>query len=90
MSEIGFRSYKDESKENYGSDADIFNNEQLQTGALLRIADAAEKMAENYDRLLRDVKYWKERCERSDAARETLRRRVNAYKGILRKKRGVA
>lgn len=53
--------YKEESKKNYYSSTGEMTNEQLQTGALMRIADASEIMAKNNSQLMEDAKYWKER-----------------------------
>lgn len=67
-----FKSYRDESRANWGSitDKDV-STEQIKLGALLRIADATENMAKNFlalqDELARVKEsrdYFMQKCER--------------------------
>lgn len=85
------KSFRIESKSDYGvtvSENYQLNNEQLQTGALLRIADATEKMAQNYVQLHNELKWANEKNQRNKASIEKLQRQVNAYKGIVKKLKG--
>ena len=46
------RSYKTESRVDWGTSSDgLLNIEQINCGAILRIADAVEKMAASYDQM---------------------------------------
>lgn len=50
-----FQSYREQSRINWGRDVDvggILSRDEVQHGALLRIADAAEAMAKNHNALL--------------------------------------
>lgn len=86
---MAFKSYREASKENYGrelAEGESMSNEGLRTGALLRISDAVEKMAQEYDRILRDRNYQKDKAERLEREAATLRRSVAAYKGLLKRR----
>lgn len=83
-----FKSFREASKENYGRTlppGTSMPDEGLKIGALLRIADATEKMAQGYDQLIRDRNYQRERKEALDRENSRLRRKVAAYKGMLKK-----
>jgi len=81
-----FKPYRDESRANYGSDqVGNLSLEQLRTGALLRIADASESMAREYNRLLDEARVQRRRAENLDRQNDTLRRRVAALKGVITK-----
>ena len=57
-----FKSYKEESKSNWGArleDGDQVSNDNLKLGAILRIADATEAMAKNYTQIEENLKYFK-------------------------------
>lgn len=78
--------YKEKSKLDwYRDDGQQPSVDQLQFGALQRIADATEKMAENYNKLLRDVKYYKERAEQNSSACQRLVRSNAALRGVITK-----
>lgn len=55
--------FKQESKKDWYTSVSI-TNDDLQTGALMRIADATELMASNYLKLQNDYKYMKEDRDR--------------------------
>jgi len=55
-------------------------------GALQRIAEATEKMGDNYTNLQQSRDWYKSRCEAMERRNEKLQRQVNAYKGMLKKK----
>lgn len=82
------KSFRQESRSDYGVTAsENYNltNEQLQLGALLRIADASEKMATNYTDLQNRMDWYKRQYENAVRRSEKLQRQVNAYKGIVKK-----
>lgn len=76
--------FQESSRKNWTSDRSV---EHINAGSLQRIADAMEKVALNYDELLRDKKraeeardYWRNRADR-------LASRVSALKGVITKMR---
>lgn len=84
------KSYREESKKDYGivvPESSNLNYEQLQTGALLRIADASELMAKNFLQLQNDRDMYKRWYENEAAANQKLVRQVRAYRGIINKKK---
>lgn len=58
---------------------------ELQIGALQRIADATEKMAQDYDALLHQRNYYKGEVERLRGIRTTLERSNAALRGHLKR-----
>ena len=83
---MSFKPYRDESRKNWGtSGPGTLNIQQIQTGALLRIADASESMAREYNRLLDEARVQRRRAENLDRQNDTLRRRVAALKGVITK-----
>lgn len=84
-----FLNYREESRKQYGitpeSESKGVTLEQLQVGALLRIADATELMAKNFlalqaenKRLQESLNYW--RAEHGE-----LSKRYSAQKGVITK-----
>jgi hypothetical protein len=57
--------------------------ENIQRGAILRIADALEAMSGNYQSLLGDVKYLRTRVEDEGHENRHLRARVSALRGVI-------
>lgn len=80
-----FKYYRAESKKDYGTHSEKLSIEQIQTGALLRIADAVELMAQNYTAMQNDVKFYKERCNQLRVEIERLNRKNAALRGHLTK-----
>jgi hypothetical protein len=91
-----FKRYRDESRKEYGRELDEgrgITDDQLKIGALLRIADATEKMAQRHTELIRQrdefersANYWSRRFHQME-------RRCRALKGQitkLKKKSDVA
>ncbi len=76
-----FKSYRDESRINYGKTQDSsLSIEQLNCGSLMRIADATEKMCADREKLERDYKYmrnnrdeWRQRAEAAERSNAALR-----------------
>ncbi|MBW7935046.1 MAG: hypothetical protein H3C62_15855 [Gemmatimonadaceae bacterium] len=63
--------------------------ERVQIGCLQRIADAAETMAQNHAHLIAERDRYERWYNSEKSANATLRRRVNALRGIIaRMKRG--
>lgn len=62
-----------------------FSCEQLQTGALLRIADAAEKMAVNVTRLQSDLKLMEESRDMWKRQAERIALSKRALQGVITK-----
>ena len=82
------KSYREESRKNYGQDSapdEGLTLDQLNAGALLRIADASEAMARNHNELIEDLE--RERRWRKDAERslERERRAGAAYRGHIKR-----
>lgn len=65
--------------------------QEIGGGALQRIADAVEKMAQSYDRMRDDRDRWQRRANESQAEAERLARRIAALKGTITrmKRKGV-
>lgn len=65
------KDYKEESKKSWGTESEGVTMEQLNLGAVLRIADATEAMAKNYNELIRERDNYKAwyLSERRDAAK---------------------
>ena len=85
---MAFKSFKEESRVNYGRDFcgdknQNANRDELQVGALLRIADAVEKMAASYDKLRNDLDMYKRWNEQNKAAKEQLRRHAAGLRGTI-------
>lgn len=77
--------YKEQSRLNWYTEDEKLSLEQINTGALLRIADATEKMASNYIALQNDRDYYKRRYQEEQASKERMSRRINALKGVITK-----
>lgn len=86
---MAFRNYRDASRINWGNE-DTGNGlslEQINTGAMLRVADACELMAKNHDQLVRakeaaerSVQFWRNQAN-------SLQRSNNALRGQITKLR---
>ncbi len=57
--------------------------EAINAGSLQRIADATEKMAQNYVKLENDYKYMREDRDRYRARYEKELKRSAAYRGVI-------
>lgn len=82
-----FKNYREESKSlGWGSDqTQNLSLEQLQTGAILRIADATEKMAQNYARMENDLAMYKRWYEQEKATSERLYKSNAALRGHIKR-----
>lgn len=61
--------------------------EQIQTGCLQRIADANEKMTENFVALQNDRDYYKRRVESQDKENTRLGHVIRALRGVITRKK---
>lgn len=71
---------REQSRENWSSHSTI---EEINAGSLQRIADATEKMAQNYTKLENDYKFMREDRDRYRARLESELKRTAAYRGII-------
>lgn len=86
-----FKSYKEESKKNYGKkDAENLNLEQLNTGCLMRIADSLEKIEKPYLEMIIDLKYYEKECNRQDELINNLLLSNRALKGVITRMKNKA
>lgn len=59
--------------------------DSINAGSLQRIADATEAMASEYNRLIRDLKWYKELAERRYSENERMANRIRSLKGVITK-----
>jgi hypothetical protein len=83
---MAHKSYREESKKDWGTgNQDALSLEQIQLGALLRIADATEAMAKNYIRMQDDLEYYKKHYREQKIEIAHLSRSNRALKGHFRR-----
>jgi hypothetical protein len=83
---MGIRSYKKGSRIDWGNEeSQGMTLEQINTGAVLRIADAAEKMAERHTELIRQRDYFEGEVKRLRAIRQSLERSNASLRGHLKR-----
>ena len=83
---MSFKHYREESKKNWGTDDHrSLSIEQINCGAILRIADATEKMASNYTRMENDLKYYKEKFDQKNIEIKRLERVIAGLRGYLKR-----
>lgn len=85
---MAFRKFKEESRKEWGQaipDNDNISNELIQLGAILRIADATEKMCADRVKLEKDLEWFKKECRQLNEEIAKLRRSKASYIGKLRK-----
>lgn len=83
-----FKTFREESKQNYGHDVPVGNrmsDESLMLGAVLRIADAVEKSVEDRRRIDSELAYYKKLCPELRQEIESLTRKISADKGVKTK-----
>ena len=81
---------KDESRKNWTHDeSKNVTFSEINTGALLRIADAVEKMAERYTELIRDKEFLEVRVKGLRERNEFLERSNASLRGHLRSAKKV-
>lgn len=83
---MAHESYKDSSRRNWGQESGLgLTLEQINTGAMLRIADATEKMAQRHTELIRQRDYFEDEAERLRAICEHLERSNASLRGHLKR-----
>ena len=83
---MGHKSFREESKRDYGRVTDAgLNKDELQLGALLRIADATEVMAQNHVKLQNERDMYARWYKDSKARGERMARRIAALQGVITK-----
>ena len=89
---MAYQNYKSESRKDWGQDTNgSLTIEQINCGAILRIADAVELMAKNYLQLQHDAAFYKRKYQEQQKEIESLTRSKNAYSGhVKRLKKKVA
>lgn len=81
-----FKSYRDQSKRDYGTNQDHkLSLDQIQLGAILRIADASEKMASNYSQMQQDLDWYRIRCKSLNETIESRNRQIANLRGQITK-----
>lgn len=82
-----FLRYRDGSRKNWGTETsgDSLTVEQINCGAILRIADATEKMAARYTTLISEREWYERRYKEERAANERLNRSNAALRGHLKR-----
>lgn len=81
-----FHSYREESKINWGVNLDEdqkLNFDGIQLGAILRIADASEKMAKNYQQLIDERDRYKQYYEQEQKINHSLRMQIIGIRGYI-------
>ncbi len=81
-----FRSYREESRKSWGRTEGEMTRDDLTFGAILRIADATEKMAQRHEELIRSRDFFQAECARLRKLLDVERRRAAALRGVLKKK----
>lgn len=82
---MSFKSYREESKTNWGTSGEIFNNDHIQLGCILRIADAMELMVKDREKMIRELDWYKEAYGRKRDDNDRLYKRISGYKGAITK-----
>lgn len=80
-----FKDYREQSRTSWGTEATSLTLEQLNAGAILRIADATEKMATNHVKLQNDYDYMRKDRDRYRERAERAERKITAMKGVITK-----
>lgn len=81
-----FTDYRIETRQNWGThDGKGLNRDQLNTGCMLRIADAVEKMAINHQQLINDRDNYKRWYEDEKQENKILHKRISSMKGVITK-----
>lgn len=87
---IKFKSFREESKTNWGvtiEEREPLTDDQLRTGAMLRMADATEKIAADYDAMRRDRDNYREWHKQGNADKAKLYKTISALQGVITKQR---
>ena len=83
---MSYKDYREESRAILGMNQERnLSHEQLNLGAILRIADAVEKMAEPFARLMEERDWFKRKYEERGGKIDHLERRIRSLKGVITK-----
>lgn len=83
---MGFRGYRQASRTDWGNqETQGMTLAQINTGAMLRIADATEKMAERHTELIRQRDYFEGEVKRLRAICEHLERSNASLRGHMKR-----
>src|SRR5512138_2491960 len=82
---MAFKSYKDESRKNYGTYDGTPADEQIKTGAILRIADALERITKPFHDTLREAEVARAAAARMRSENERLLRSNAALRGYVKR-----
>ena len=83
---MSFKNFKDESRINWGRelcDKQQLPNNEIQLGAIMRIADAVEVMAKNHQQLIDERDRYKKWYEDGGQRREKLYRQISGLRGYI-------
>jgi hypothetical protein len=81
-----FKNFRDESRGTWGVNLEAsenVSNDQLRMGAMLRIADATEKMASNYTNLQNEKDKYERWYRRELESSARMAKRVSALQGVI-------
>jgi hypothetical protein len=81
------KSLKDQSRVSWHNESGQIrcSNEDIQTGAMQRIADAMELMTSDYGTMKRDLEMYKQACKDKNETIAHLWRRISALQGVITK-----
>jgi uncharacterized protein YukE len=82
--------HREASRQEWITSKDGPTRQEIDTGSLQRIADATEKMAENWDRLVQQRDTYKRMADEERECARRLDRRVNALRGVVTRMRNEA
>lgn len=77
-------SYREESKRNYSSKCAHLSDDQLKTGALMRIADSVEIIAKDREALIRENDRLKHRVKEMESSFDWMERSRRRYLGLYK------
>jgi hypothetical protein len=83
-----FKAYKEESRTNWGATVESetnINRDQIQLGAILRIADSLERMEQPFIKILEERDYYSRKHQENKAEIRKLKKSNAALKGVINK-----
>lgn len=80
---MAFKSYREESRINYGIHDLLLNEDQIKLGALLRIADSCDLMAKDRQKMERNLKWHEEHLASRIRECDRLARSNAALRGVI-------
>lgn len=79
------RTCKEVSRIDFALSGELPTHQEIQTGAIQRVADAAEKMAQNYDALVSERDRYRQWWKEEVARRGQRERSITALRGVITK-----